>query len=153
MGWLIECNDPECGQKSWAENIVTLIAEHRDADGWFVCACGRHEHIKKNFSLQEAGEWWRPYLRGIVPLGVPGDTYQPFVFLISGEPPDPVRDVWFSYYKDLRSTGGVLKLGYGPGGPPVLGMSDLVSLLSRLVQLDCLTTTDVLAASNSSSQS
>jgi hypothetical protein len=29
-------------------------------------------------------------------------------------------DIWFSYYKDLRKVGGRLKLGYGPGGPPVL---------------------------------
>jgi hypothetical protein len=33
--------------------------------------------------MQEVGEVWEPFLRGAIPLGESGDTYQPFVFLIS----------------------------------------------------------------------
>lgn len=76
--------------------------------------------FKKAFDLQEPGDTWEPYLRGAIRLGDPDDTYQPFVFMVSYEPDGTVNDIWFSYYKDLRETGGRLKLGYGPGGPPVL---------------------------------
>ena len=41
-------------------------------------------------------------------------------------------DCWFSYYKDLRKSGGHLRLGYGPGGPPVLGHSQIVDLVGQL---------------------
>ena len=150
MGWLIKCADANCGQQSWADNIVSLIAEHRNEEGWFVCSCGKRGYIEKSFALQEVGEVWEPYLRGVIPLGAAGDTYQPFVFLVSYEPAGEVTDVWFSYYKDLRSSGGRLKLGYGPGGPPVLGKAAFLSLLSQLVQAKCLTSKEVVSAVNAS---
>ncbi len=59
-------------------------------------------------------------------------------FLVSYKPDGPVNNLWFSYYKDLRKENGRLKLGYGPGGPPVLGTTDVVTLLGRLVQIGCL---------------
>lgn len=77
--------------------------------------------------VQEAGDRWEPFLRGAIRLGASGDTYQPFVFLVSYEPAGTVTDVWFSYYKDLRDSGCRLKLGYGPGGPPGLGAGDVLS--------------------------
>ena len=117
MTWRIKCNS-KCGKETWAGNIDELIKNHRDSDGWFLCECGKHGHIEKSFDLQEPGETWEPYLRGIIPLGKRKDTYQPFVFLVSYKPNGPVNDIWFSYYKDTRPTGGRLKLGYGPGGPP-----------------------------------
>ena len=45
--------------------------------------------------------------------------------------------LWFSYYKDLRSSGGRLKLGYGPGGPPVLGMRQVGQLMQTLAEIGC----------------
>jgi hypothetical protein len=146
MGWTIKCTDPNCGQQSWANNIVDLIANHRDGEGWFICSCGKHGYIKKNFELQEPGEVWEPYLRGIILLGEPNDTYQPFVFLVSYEPSGEVTDIWFSYYKDLRGSGGRLKLGYGPGGPPVLGKASFLSLLPQLVATRYLTNQEVVSA-------
>ena len=74
-------------------------------------------------------------MRGAIRLGDPDDTYQPFIFMVSYEPDGKANDIWFSYYKDLRETGGRLKLGYGPGGPPVLGAEQLIFLLKRLTQL------------------
>ena len=143
MGWLINCT--VCGEESWASNIVDLLTNHSDENGWFLCSGGHHAYIEKSFALQEAGDRWEPFLRGAIRLGASGDTYQPFVFLVSYEPAGKVIDVWFSYYKDLRDTGGRLKLGYGPGGPPVLGTLDVLKLVSQLVALGCVSTNDVRA--------
>src|SRR5262249_55595930 len=123
--------------------IVDLIAHHRDADAWLLCSCRKTGYIRKSFELQEPGDTWEPYLRGIIPLGDPASTYQPFVFLCSYEPTGPVTDVWFSYYKDLRSSGGRLKLGYGPGGPPVLSHQDLLTLIRRLIALGCISQPEI----------
>jgi hypothetical protein len=146
MGWLIKCTDSTCGQKSWASNIVDLIAQHRDTEGWFICPCGKHGYIEKKFPMQEGGEHWEPFLRGIIPLGEANEVYQPFVFLVSYKSTGEATDVWFSYYKDLRSSGGRLKLGYGPGGPPVLSKSMFLSLVSRLVQTKCFSSNEVVSA-------
>lgn len=136
MGWLIQCNNDGCKGQTWAGNIVALIDNHTDPNGWFVCGhCKQNGYIEKSFALQEQGEKWEPFLRGALRLGDADDTYQPFVFLVSYEPNGPANDIWFSYYKDLRSSGGRLKLGYGPGGPPVLGTQQIVSLLKRLKEL------------------
>lgn len=134
MGWLIQCSKKSCGEKTWARNIVKLIDDHCDDNGWFICeTCKSAGYIEKEFDLQEGGQW-KPYLRGIVLLGDPGDTYQPFVFLVSGEPNSAPSDVWFSYYKDTRDQegGGRLKLGYGPGGPPVMNAKTVVYLVGKL---------------------
>ena len=134
MGWLIQCNN--CRLQTWAKNIVDLIDNHTDESGWFVCShCGADGFIEKSFELQEPGHTWEPFLRGAIRLGNHEDTYQPFVFLVSYEPDGRANDIWFSYYKDLREAGGRLKLGYGPGGPPVLGIEKLLSLLNRLCEL------------------
>lgn len=135
MGWLIECNTESCDQKTWAQNIDVLLYNHRDPQGWFVCQCGKSTgFIKKEFSLQEDGEFWAPFLRGAIKLGEKDNTYQPFVFMVSYESAGPVTDLWFSYYKDTRGIypNGRLKLGYGPGGPPVLGMDQVYQLLNAL---------------------
>ena len=136
MGWSIKCSDSKCSEFTWAKNIYDLIQNHTVKDGWFICSeCGKHGYIEKHFKLQEPGKTWHPYLKGIISLGDEGDTYQPFVFLVSYDPMDKPKDVWFSYYTDLRSSGGRLKLGYGPGGPPILNSSSIVYLLQRLIEL------------------
>ncbi|MGO9010642.1 MAG: hypothetical protein ACLQPN_11110 [Bryobacteraceae bacterium] len=147
MGWLIKCADASCRRKTRAGNIVDLIASNRDANGWLRCqSCGRPGYIEKRFELQEKGEVWKPYLRGIIPLGDPGDTYQPFVFLVSDSESGEVDSVWFSYYKDLRATGGNLKLGYGPGGPPVLHKTAILNLLRHLVERQFVTRAEIANA-------
>lgn len=57
----------------------------------------------------------------------------------------PVKHVWFSYYKDLRPSGR-LKLGYGPGGPPLLGKREVMILLRKLVDLQYVTRTEFVDA-------
>lgn len=147
MGWSIQCCDSNCGKQTWASNIVDLIQNHTDENGWFKCsACSKSGYIKKSFDLQEPGHTWKPFLKGVIPLGDPNDTYQPFVFLVSYEPNGTASDVWFSYYKDLRDTGGRLKLGYGPGGPPVLGSNQIIALLKKLIALECITSEEVRKA-------
>ncbi len=145
MGWSIKCMDSACGKNTGAENIVSLIQDHTDSAGWFQCQCGKHGYIEKKSDLQEDGETWAPFLRGVIPLGVPNDTYQPFVFLVSDNATDEPSSVWFSYYKDLRESGGRLKLGYGPGGPPVLNTTQLVDLLKGLLSINCLKVDDLEA--------
>jgi len=145
MAWLIKCN-AKCGAETWAANIDELIKHHRDKAGWFLCSCGKHGHIEKSFDLQEPGETWEPYLRGVIPLGDHGDTYQPFVFLVSYQPDGPVDGMWFSYYKDTRPTGGRLKLGYGPGGPPVLRKEQVFQLLLQMKVMGCLSPEEIEAA-------
>ena len=135
MSWLLRCSSPECKQPLCPPNIVDLLRLHRHQDGWFLCGCGNPGSIKKEYPLQERGEVWAPFLRGAITLGDSGDTYQPFVFLVSYRPDGEVTDVWFCYYKDLRGKGGRLKLGYGPGGPPVLNKPKILNLLKRLGDL------------------
>ena len=96
MGWLIKCT--LCDEESWVSNIVELLDDYCDRDGWFVCPSGHRGYIEKSFVLQEPGNRWEPFLRGAYRLGKKGDTYQPFVFFVSYEPAGPVSDVWFSYY-------------------------------------------------------
>lgn len=134
MGWQIECNNDDCGQETWVRNIVELLNDHCDELGWFRCAyCNGFGYIHKSYAVQEGWEPWEPFLRGAIRLNDdPRDTYQPFVFLISGEPNQQPHEVWFSYYKDTRADGGRLKLGYGPGGPPVLGVGKIAELVDIL---------------------
>ena len=84
-----------------------------------------------------------PFLRGAISLGAPKDTYQSFVYLVSYEPDGPINDLWFAYYKDIRATGGRLKVGYGRGGPPVLGTQQLLALLHRLIAIGVLSRANV----------
>jgi len=116
-----------------------MFANHRDWNGWVLCGCGARGYIEKYFQLQESGETSGPYLRGIILPVSPDQMHQPFVFLVSHEPDGPADDVWFSYYKDLRPAGGRLKLGYGPGGPPVLGKEDVLRLVKHLLEIGCIT--------------
>jgi hypothetical protein len=144
MPFTIKCSDKNCGKETWVDNIVDLIEYHRDKDGWFICACKQKGYILKSFNLQEEGKVWEPYLHGIITLGDEEDTYQPFVFNVSYSP-DAKTDssLWFSYYKDLREIGGRLKLGYGPGGPPVLDKDMFMDLIRQLINLNIMTKQEI----------
>jgi hypothetical protein len=43
----------------------------------------------------------------------------------------------------MRGTGGRLKMGHGPGGPPVLGTKRFLALLGRLIALGVISRADV----------
>jgi len=149
MAWQIQCSDETCGQSTWASEIVDLISNHRNDEGFFLCACGKKGYIYKSFKLQEKGLIWEPYLIGAIPLGYEGESYQPFAFLVSSKSNTPADSVWLSYYKDLREEGGVLKLGYGPGGPPVLEKEMLLGLLQHLKHVNLITVADLEGLLNS----
>src|SRR5687768_3347029 len=117
MAWHITCSDPACTERSGAREIVDLLHDdHLDEAGWFICYCGKRGYIKKSYKQQEGCYRWEPILKGAILLADPDATYQPFVFLVGYTPDGPPTDVWFWYYKDLRSSGGRLKIGAGPGG-------------------------------------
>ena len=140
MAWTIKCSDGECASETWTQNIDDLKRNHCDAQGWFLCGtCGGQGYIPKQYDLQEEGEPWKPYLKGIIqPHGYDGD-YQPFAFLVSYSPEAPPEDVWFTYYKDTRGKeGGRLKMGHGPGGPPVFSAEDVLDLVAQMVKRGCL---------------
>ena len=137
MGWNIKCTNNGNVGESYASNIVDLLDNYRDENGWFLCSCGNRGFVHKEYKLQERDEIWEPILKGAIRLGDEGGTYQPFVFLVVYDEcdveGDTIDDIWFSYYKDTRPEGGRLKLGYGPGGPPVLGKEAISNLYSDLI--------------------
>ena len=143
MAWQVKCSDNDCKKNTWASNIVNLIRERCDEDGWFTCRCGKPGYTEKEFKLQEEGQKWRPFLRGAKILENLSETYFPFVFLVSYKKDNPVTDVWFCYYKDLRNNNGKLKLGHGPGGPPVLDKRSLLDLLRHLTKIGYLSSKDI----------
>lgn len=135
MAWEIKCLNSECGHSTWASEIVDLLSNHRDRENRFVCEkCAGNGYIEKRFSMQEKGETWSPYLLGAIDLYKPESdkAYHPFVFLVDYDPHKDPSNLWFSYYKDLRNDGGRLKMGYGPGGPPVLDKEHFSMLLKEL---------------------
>ena len=135
MAWKIQCN--QCSQSTVAWEIVDLIENHRNENGLFECEnCGPYGYVKKEYELQNTDiDPWKPFLRGaLLPRSKDydyGPHYQPFVFLVAYEADGPITDAWFCYYKDLRDEGGRLKMGHGPGGPPVFGFDDVEDLIEQ----------------------
>ena len=142
MGYILHCLNKECETKTFeARNIVDLISKYVGRNYLFICPiCKSEMYIEKHFKLQEKGETWNPYLRGIIPLGENNDTYQPFIYLVSGSPNGQIDSCWFCYYKDTRKQGGILKLGYGPGGPPVLSIEQIKKFVETLKELKIMVT-------------
>ena len=139
MPWAIRCDRCDCF--TGASNIAVLIGDHRqETTGFFLCgSCSSPAYIKKEYKLQRSEaenqqQVWKPYLRGaLLPRSEEyGYWYQPFIFLVSYGPNDPVVSLWFCYYKDLRQEGGTLKMGHGPGGPPVLEVDDMGDLMDQI---------------------
>ena len=137
--WNIKCGADELHKFSQPQNIDDLKRNYCDEWGWFLCGkCGSRGSIAKRFDLMEGGTW-KPYLKGIIqPKGYGGGVYQPFAFLTSATPNEDPTDVWFTYYKDMREQGGILKLGYGPGGPPVFEAKDVVDFVAQMIERGCL---------------
>ena len=90
-------------------------------------------YISKSYKLADGDEEvWKPFLQGAIRLNDPGEVYQPFIFLCGNGPEGPPSSAWFCYYKDLRDNDGYLKMGHGPGGPPVLLISTVYWLAKEL---------------------
>lgn len=154
MSWTIKCGNGECASETWVQNIHDLKQEHCDPQGWFLCGtCGSRGYIPKRYDLQEGGEPWKPYLQGIIqPNGYGDDGYQPFAFLTSDSPDEAPTAIWFCYYKDMRKKGGSLKMGYGPGGPPVFQTTDVVEFVAQMIGRGCLDAGDVKRALESAAR-
>ena len=134
MGYLIMCPKGCCSL--WAENVIELL-KHRDEHSLFMCPCGHNGYVEKSFNLQEKDEHLESFLRGAISLGQAGETYQPFVYFVSDKPDGKIDDLWFAYYyKDTRANGGRLKVGYGPGRPPVLSTNQVRVLQKKAEELD-----------------
>jgi hypothetical protein len=132
MAWLIKCRDPSCSRATRARNIPDLIENHTDPEGvWFLCACGERGYVERSHKQQEGGTW-DPVYHGVIALGDPGFIYQPYAFLIGDAGERVPNQVQFAYYKDLRGSGGTLKSGHGPGGTPVLRITQVGDLVRRL---------------------
>ena len=142
MAWPIDCE--HCGLVSIAPNIVELINHYLDDQGRILCGhCRKPGYIEKSFELQEEdAPPWKPYLRAIIRpadyANAPTSTYQPFAFLVSYARDKAPEDVWFCYYKDTRAQGGLLKMGHGPGGPPVFTAEEVLDLIAQMVKCGCL---------------
>jgi hypothetical protein len=140
-GFTIQCDF--CNKISWAENIVDLIGNHLDAGHMLKCShCSASgAYIYAVSKTQEGGEWER-WAKGVIRIDYTDQdnkNYHPYVYLHSHEgPKGKIDSVQISYYKDLRQTGGSLKHGHGPGGTPVLGLSDLKNIIGKLDKLGIL---------------
>ena len=126
----------KCGTTTNGGNIVTIIEQHTDDQHRFVCeSCGGNGYVVKNLKMQD-GEKVKIYYLGVfVFAGKPG--YQPFTYLCAyaqkdGKPPTKPTHVQVCYYRDLRSKGGKLKLGHGPGAPPIISFKHFKELEDRL---------------------
>jgi hypothetical protein len=141
MSYDIKCR--HCGTTTWAANIVDLLNDHTNDRGRFVCSkCNQTDTFIYRISALQEGpeEKWERWIKGVVQIdsGIP--TYSPYVFLTADTEDGPITGLHFHYYKDTRrQPNGRLKQGHGPGGPPVLGIEDMFTILTHLVREGVLT--------------
>lgn len=141
MGYDFKCRS--CQQITWAANIVDLLNVYTDPHGRFVCPqCGQTDTFIYRISKLQEGpeEHWERWIKGVIRIdsGIP--TYSPYVFLTADFEDGPITGLHFHYYKDTRThPGGRLKHGHGPGGPPVLGIEDIFTIIEHLIQNGVLT--------------
>ena len=145
--WTITCTNSNCNKETKPANISYLM-NHLDEQGWFLCKhCESRGYIKKEYRLQGKGaDLWKPYLQGVIRPREHGrdDIYQPFAFLVGYSSELPPEDVWFCYYKDTTEEGGRLKMGHGPGGPPVFQAGYVLDLVVQMIEGGCLDRDNVI---------
>lgn len=148
-GYDIQCR--KCKQLTWAVNIVDLLKEHVDAAGRFVCAhCGNTDtFIYRESPLQEEGEFWQRWVKGVIQIDSGIETYSPYIFLTADSEDGELTGLHVHYYKDTRSfPKGRLKHGHGPGGPPVLYNHDLFTIIEHLVTIGVVSKEEVQSFAN-----
>lgn len=144
MAYDIECRS--CRQHTWAGNIVDLLRDCMDERGKFVCQhCGGTDtFIYRKSKLQEEGEVWERWIKGVIRIDSGIETYCPYIFLTADSEDGEPTSLHFHYYKDTRSKpNGRLKHGHGPGGPPVLDNKHLFLIIDRLVSLGILSKEEI----------
>ncbi|MBM3335310.1 hypothetical protein FJY63_11670, partial [Candidatus Sumerlaeota bacterium] len=137
MGYDIQCRT--CKSITWARNIVDLVKAHTNQEGRFVCASCRNTDtfIYRESRLQEEGETWKRWVKGVITIVSDVETYTSYIFLTADAEDSPPTGLHFHYYKDTRSKpNGRLKHGHGPGGPPVLQNEDLFTIIRQLVSMN-----------------
>ena len=147
MAYWLTCSGG-CGGEccSVARNIIDLLDHHVGSDGRFFCSqCGGPAFIGKKYRKPKGAEGaFEPILKGAFRTLPPEyDSYQPFVFLLGNAEDPEIESVWICHYTDLRSRGGNLRNGAGPGGAPVLDKSLLFSVLSNLIRVGYLSEEEV----------
>lgn len=136
MAYDIQCRN--CGEHTWAANIVCLLKEQTDASGKFKCThCGNTDtFIYRESQLQEEGETWKRWIKGVIQIDSGIDTFFPYIFLTAESENGKPTGLHFHYYKDTRSyPNGKLKHGHGPGGPPVLKNDDVFAIIEHLIDV------------------
>lgn len=144
MAYDIECRS--CRQHTWAGNIVELLNTCTDPKGKFICQHCRSTDtfIYRESKLQEEGEVWERWIKGVIRIDSGYETYCPYIFLTADNEDDEPNGLHFHYYKDTRSQpNGRLKHGHGPGGPPVLRHTDLFLILQHLISLGILSKEEI----------
>ncbi|MBZ5707613.1 MAG: hypothetical protein LAN63_19900 [Acidobacteriia bacterium] len=139
MAYKIECRTHG---GSNASDILDLIENHTDRrfgrdGGTIICpTCKEPAAIPRCYELQEKGETWNGFFKQVVRIPSDIRTYVPYVVFTTGEEAGKVSDgIMVSYYKDTRDgKQGRLKHGHGPGGPAILGRSELLLLIRYLVE-------------------
>jgi hypothetical protein len=150
MSYDIECE--ECEDYTYAKNIVDLIDNHTDENGFFVCEhCSKSKKtfIHKESEMQEKRgqkrRCWERWIKGVVKIDSGIKTFSPYVFYIADDKnakPSEFR-LHFNYYKDTRPQGGSLKHGHGPGGAPVLEQENLFFIIEYLIKIKALSINDL----------
>jgi len=121
---------------------VDLLKEHTDSMGKFVCSgCQSTDtFIYRESKLQEEGETWERWVKGVITIDSGIETYCPYIFLTADSEDGELTGLHFHYYKDTRQQqDGRLKHGHGPGGPPVLGINNLFHILKYLISTGIIT--------------
>jgi transcription elongation factor Elf1 len=144
MAYDINCRT--CNEHTRANNIVDLLKENTDKDGKFVCShCGGTDtYIFRESNLQEEGEVWKRWIKGVIQIDTGIDTYSPYIFLTADSEDREPTGLHFHYYKDTRnSPNGKLKHGHGPGGPPVLSNGNLLDIIKHLIKIGIMSVDDI----------
>ena len=135
--WNISC--VKCSD-TWVENIEDLLDNHRDEKEMFRCGhCGGPGYIHKKFKSPD-GTPFEPHLRGAMTFKVDEESphFRQFIFLVSWDQTnDRIGNLFFTHYTDYRPK-GYLKMSYGPGGPTIYGIDQVVDAINRVEKLKIL---------------
>jgi hypothetical protein len=154
MSYPINC--PSCGGSS-ASDILDLIENHTDFrfgqnGGTVICSTCKHPAtVFRRYNLQEKDQTWHCWIRGVVRIPSEIPTYVPYALFTTSEEAGNVSDgIMISYYKDTRHEGGRLKHGHGPGGPAVLGKSELLTLISSSIKANLISREEIIRIADTS---
>ena len=145
MGYLVKCGSRDCGKETFVDNITDLVDNQTDSQGRLKCAICGHTgaYVYRESKLQEKGQTWPRWIKGVIRITTSFETYSPYVLLSADTEAGAVTDVHFGYYKDMRPQGGKLKHGHGPGGGPALNKEEILQLVKRLLLYGFLSADDI----------